>query len=224
MTRAQLLADQTQAGAQYRLLLAQLERGRVQGIETATNDAVRRGIYRSGILGENIADVESATLEGRGVAEAQLQGRQQATEAQLRNLDAMEAAQGAQIEAQLRRQYAQTMLEAGMNPGEGMRSAGMPMPAPTPPVAPTAAAPVVNTQGVVGTGGPSANTLATPVATQQSQSEEEMYRQRLAEIMAQQQAYPYRPPVDYSQWQMPGAYNPMVSPGQISIGGGLRVL
>lgn len=157
MTRAQLLADQTQAGAQYRLLLAQLERGRVQGIETATNDAVRRGIYRSGILGENIADVEGAYVGGVGQAEAQLQARNQATEAQLRGLDAAEAAQAAQIEAQLRSQYARTLLEAGIAPGAAMSGGAG--------AASAAAAPQVNTQGIVGGAAP--NLL--PTAVQQTQ-------------------------------------------------------
>lgn len=159
MTRAQLLADQTQAGAQYRLLLAQLERGRVQGIETATNDAVRRGIYRSGILGENIAEVEAATLEGRGQAEAQLQARTDATRAQLDNLGAMQAAQAAQIEAQLRSQYARTLLEAGIAPGAAMSGGAG--------AASAAAAPQVNTQGV---GAVAPNLVPTTVQqTQQPQ-------------------------------------------------------
>lgn len=157
MTRAQLLADQTQAGAQYRLLLAQLERGRVQGIETATNDAVRRGIYRSGILGENIAEVEGATLDQRRVAEEDLSARTTATETQLRNLNAMQAAQAAQVEAQLRSEYARTLLEAGIAPGAAMSGgAGAPS---------TAAVPQMNTQGVGGA--PAPNLLTTPVATQQ---------------------------------------------------------
>ena len=168
MTRAQLLADQTQAGAQYRLLLAQLERGRVQGIETATNDAVRRGIYRSGILGENIAEVEGATLDQRRVAEEDLSARTTATENQLRNLNAMQAAQAAQIEAQLRGEYARTLLEAGMSPGSAMSGgAAQPMPMPNQALFGDpgyGGAPVTNTQGV---GQVAPNLLATPVATQQ---------------------------------------------------------
>lgn len=228
MTRAQLLADQTQAGAQYRLLLAQLERGRVQGIETATNDAVRRGIYRSGILGENIADVETATLGQRDVAEQELQARTQANETQLRNLDALQAAQAAQIEAGLRRQYANTMLEAGLNPG-AVQSGGM-----APQVAMPGAGPApsgvafVNTQGV-SAGAPAPNTLTTPVAREQSKSEEDSYIARMAELVAMQHTYPYRPPVDYGQWKTvvppPGAfpYNPGDYP-QREIIGPLRVL
>jgi len=160
MTRAQLLADQTQAGAQYRLLLAQLERGRVQGIETATNDAVRRGIYRSGILGENIADVEAATLSGRSQAEAELQAREQATQEQLRGLDAAQQAQAAQIEAQLRRQYAETLLAAGVAPGAGM--AAQPAQVQNVPMG----VPQVNTQGLQGPANP--NVLTTPVAQVQN--------------------------------------------------------
>lgn len=186
MTRAQLLADQSQAGAEYRLLLAQLERGRVQGIETATNDAVRRGIYRSGILGENIADVETSAFDQRIQAEKGYARREDATEAQLRNLQAMETAQAAQIEAGLRRQYAQTLMQAGINPGGynpngvyrgGMDEGGGGGSAP-PQVGGyfidergmaagrvDAAQPAVNTQGV-GAMAPS-GTSVTPVATNQ---------------------------------------------------------
>lgn len=187
MTRAQLLADQSQAGAEYRLLLAQLERGRVQGIETATNDAVRRGIYRSGILGENIADVETSAFDQRIQAEKGYARREEATEAQLRNLQAMETAQAAQIEAGLRRQYAQTLMQAGINPGgynpNGIYRGGMDEGGgggsapnvvggynidPVTGLATTrvdAAQPAVNTQGV-GAMGPS-GTSVTPVATSQ---------------------------------------------------------
>lgn len=168
MTRAQLLADQTQAGAQYRLLLAQLERGRVQGIETATNDAVRRGIYRSGILGENLAEVEGAYVGGVGQAEAQLQAREQATQAQLRGLDAAEAAQAAQIEAQLRGQYARTLLEAGIAPGAAMSGGAG--------AASAAATPQVNTQGVVGGAAPS----LLPTTVQQTQQQQQVVPPQLA--------------------------------------------
>lgn len=112
LTRDQLMADQTMIGAQYRLLMGQLERSRVQAIDATTADSVRRGVFRSGIQGQGVAQVEAQTLEASGQALAQRQAQEQAIQDQLRTLDSQKANEQARTEAELRRQYASTVLAA----------------------------------------------------------------------------------------------------------------
>lgn len=123
MTREQLLQDKSMIGAQYRLLMARMNRARIQAQQAATSDAVSRGIYRSGILGENIADVEQQFTEETSGARQQQTIQEQGIERQLAFLDQGKAAAGAQAQNRILGQAAATMTQAGVTPrGAGFGS------------------------------------------------------------------------------------------------------
>jgi hypothetical protein len=63
LTRDQLLADESEIGRTYRLLLAQSNRAREDAIEAVFSSSVERGITRSGITAEGVADVETLAAE-----------------------------------------------------------------------------------------------------------------------------------------------------------------
>lgn len=119
MDRESLLQDQSLIGAQYRLLMTRLNRARVQGIEGATNDAVSRGIYRSGILGENVQTIENDYMEQARASEEQRLAQEQGIQSQLDFMEAQKAAQAAQIQSGLRREQANYLLQAGVSPNPG---------------------------------------------------------------------------------------------------------
>lgn len=115
MTREQLLMDQTQLGAQARLLMARMERQRQLGVQAAESDAVGRGIYRSGILGENIQGIENQYQEGVAQAEQQRLAQEQAIQTQLQFLQQQKAAEAAQIQAGILRSSADYANQAGIS-------------------------------------------------------------------------------------------------------------
>lgn len=125
MTREQLLADQSMIGAQYRLLMARLNRSRQMGIESATNDAVSRGIYNSGILGENIQQVETDYMEQTRAQEEQRLAQEQAIQSQLDFLDPQLRAEQGSAEAALRREQANYYMQAGISPPAGAGGGGL---------------------------------------------------------------------------------------------------
>lgn len=143
MTREQLMQDKSMIGAQYRLLIAQLARARQQAVQSATSDAVGRGIYRSGILGENIANIEQDFGEQESAQRQQQMIQEQALERQLAFLDQGQAAAQAGAENRILGQAAATMTQAGVNPtqaGFGQGAVQLPQQVgPTP--APTMGAP-----------------------------------------------------------------------------------
>lgn len=68
MTRAQLEADEGEAGRQYRAAKVGLIRQRDMNLEANLNSMVERGIIRSGITLQNEADVREQYAEGTGTA------------------------------------------------------------------------------------------------------------------------------------------------------------
>lgn len=68
MTRAQLEADQGEAGRQYRQAKAGLMRQRAVNLEANLNSMVERGIIKSGITIQNQADIEEGYADARGAA------------------------------------------------------------------------------------------------------------------------------------------------------------
>lgn len=115
MTREQLLMDQTQLGAQARLLMARMERQRQLGVQAAESDAVGRGIYRSGILGENVQGIENQYQESVAQAEQQRLAQEQAIQTQLQFLQQQKAAEAAQIQAGILRSSADYANQAGIS-------------------------------------------------------------------------------------------------------------
>jgi hypothetical protein len=125
MTREQLLQDQTQLGAQYRLLASRLERARQMGVQSAESDAVSRGIYRSGILGENIQQVEGQYQEATAQNEQQRLAEEQSIQTQLQFLDQQRQAQAAGLQGGILRSSADYANQAGMSAGQaGLAPAG----------------------------------------------------------------------------------------------------
>ena len=63
LTREQLLADESEIGRTYRLLIAQANRANEVQQEAVLGNALERGILHSGIFAENVAEQEALTAE-----------------------------------------------------------------------------------------------------------------------------------------------------------------
>lgn len=69
LTREQLLADQTEIGATYRFLAANLQKARSQALQGVDQDALARGVLRSGIAVQNRAEVSNDFAQREAQAE-----------------------------------------------------------------------------------------------------------------------------------------------------------
>lgn len=104
LTREQLLADKSAAGLAYKRLLGELTRVRQQAAEGVEQDALRRGLFRSGIHAEQQADVQQQFAEQRAAAAAERQQRVDAINQALSELKSQQAAEQASTEAEIRRE------------------------------------------------------------------------------------------------------------------------
>ena len=95
LTREQLLADESEIGRTYRLLIAQVNRANEAQIESVLGNALDRGIVRSGIFAENVAEVETLTAESVADLLAQQGAKQGATQT------AISQAEGSAAQAKL---------------------------------------------------------------------------------------------------------------------------
>lgn len=102
LTRAELEAEQGAAGRAFRMLQANLDRQRTEQLRSATSDALRRGIFRSGIYGENVAEVERSHAEQLAFGEADKQARLAAIKNALSQLRAQAEAEKSAVASQYR--------------------------------------------------------------------------------------------------------------------------
>jgi hypothetical protein len=100
LTREQLLVDRTDKGRQYRFLVAQQQRARGLALEDVENAALERGLFRSGIAAEDVAQTEATFAEQIAALQAQQASEQAAIDAQVAALPQAEAARIAQAVAQ----------------------------------------------------------------------------------------------------------------------------
>lgn len=119
LSKEQLLASRTAIGDEYRLLAAQAERARGQALEQTTQSAQERGIVRSGIHAEAVADTELAFAEQLAGLESSFTSGQEQIDSQLLALeqqlefDRLAAERAAQQRA-LDQEVMQLLLEAGL--------------------------------------------------------------------------------------------------------------
>ncbi len=119
LTREQLLADRSAIGQEYQLLNAQAERARGQALDQVGFNAQERGITRSGIFAEDVADTELQFAELLAQQEAGLTSSQEAIDQQLaaqvqqEEIARLQAEQEAQLRA-LDNEVMQLLLDAGL--------------------------------------------------------------------------------------------------------------
>lgn len=87
LTREQLLADQTEIGATYRFLAANLQKARSAALEGVDQDALARGVLRSGIAVQNRAEVSNDFAQREAQAEQEKAQRLRAINNALASLD-----------------------------------------------------------------------------------------------------------------------------------------
>lgn len=104
MTKEELLADKSYAGLAYKRLIGELRRVRRQAVEGAQQDALRRGIFDSGIHAEQQAQVQQSFAEQQSAAAAERQQRLDSINQALAQLQAQEEAAKAAREAEIRRE------------------------------------------------------------------------------------------------------------------------
>lgn len=105
LSREQLMADQTEAGDQYRFLLSSLQRSRTEALQGVESSAIGRGILRSGIFLQDQGQVQSEFARQQGQIEQDRAGKLQAIQAALAELEAQFAqAQGGTTADAIRQQ------------------------------------------------------------------------------------------------------------------------
>lgn len=104
LTRAELEAQQGQYERAFGFQEAQLGRTREENLEAVESNALQRGIFNSGIYGENVAEQERAYAESIAFAEQDKAAKLAAIANALSQLDAQSQAEMAQLEAQIRRE------------------------------------------------------------------------------------------------------------------------
>lgn len=102
LTRAELEAEQGAAGRAFRMLQANLDRQRTEQLRSVTSNALQRGIFRSGIYGENVAEVERSHAEQLAFGEADKQARLAAIKNALSQLRAQAEAEKSAVASQYR--------------------------------------------------------------------------------------------------------------------------
>lgn len=129
LTREQLLAQESQLGLVAQQIATQARRGREQAVQGAQRGALERGILRSGLYGQEVAAIDTAT--NAALQEAALQ-RQQAQSA----IDQQQAAIEGQVaseQAAARQQAEQGMLQFEQGQTVADLLAGLPPPQVAPP-------------------------------------------------------------------------------------------
>lgn len=117
LTRAELEQEQGAAGRAFRLLETQLGRQRDQALEGAENNALQRGIFNSGIYGQDVAEIQRGYAEGIATGEANRQAKMSAIESALAGLEAQMTAEQAARAAQIRQEQLQFATSTyGTNP------------------------------------------------------------------------------------------------------------
>jgi hypothetical protein len=115
LTRAQLLADQTTIGAQYRLLEGQLARQRQLSLQGAEAGALQRGVFRSGIYAKEYSDVAGQFAEQQAQLAQQQSSEEGQLAAELATLDARKAAEQASRASEIiRQEYEARLAGAGI--------------------------------------------------------------------------------------------------------------
>ncbi len=102
LTREQLLADQTAAGDQFRYVLTMLNRSRQDALRGSTNQALGRGVLRSGIYLQDQSRISNEFAQQRAAEEAQNAARLRAIQEAL-----------SQLELQLQQDQVATAQEQG---------------------------------------------------------------------------------------------------------------
>ena len=93
LSRQELLADESDIGRQYRLLLVQASQMRDKNIRAAKEQAAERGLTRSGILARDLADVETQSAQQIGALEAAQAEQEAGFQRQLASLPQLQAAE-----------------------------------------------------------------------------------------------------------------------------------
>lgn len=119
LTREQLLADRSAIGQEYQLLFAQAQRAREQGLEQTTQGFQERGLVRSGLHAEGLANTELAFAEQLAGLEGGRASQFAGIDSQLAALQGQEAFARLQAEqeAELRlldQEVMALLLEAGL--------------------------------------------------------------------------------------------------------------
>ena len=104
MTREQLLADRSMAGLAYQRLTQELARAREVAQAGVEQDALRRGLFDSGIAAQQQASLAQQFAEQRAAAAQERQARIDAINASLAQLGAQKQAEQAAEEARIRRE------------------------------------------------------------------------------------------------------------------------
>lgn len=104
MTREQLLSDRSMAGLAYQRLTAELTRAREVAQQGVEQDALRRGLFDSGISARQQGTLAQQFAEQRAVAAQERQARIDAINASLAQLTAQQEAEKAAEEARIRRE------------------------------------------------------------------------------------------------------------------------
>lgn len=115
LTQAELMADQTMVGAQYRLLYAQLGRQRERALQGAEAGALQRGLFHSGIYAQEVGEISGEYAEARAQYLKDQQAKEAAIASQLATMPAEMAAQKAAEEQAIRRgEYTARLQAAGL--------------------------------------------------------------------------------------------------------------
>ncbi len=119
LSREQLLASRTAIGDEYRFMELQLQKAREQALEQVGYNAQERGITRSGIYAENVADTETEFANQLSQAESAFQSQDEQIASQLaalsqqEELARLEAERTAKLRA-LDQEVLRALAEAGL--------------------------------------------------------------------------------------------------------------